>query len=104
MTTTLTLPDNVNDLAFSLADELSARHHRTFSIADIREVLTLLTERAGRPRYEAVAMGESDAIGNRSYFVLDNRTGRTEDIFTGYFAGQDARALATRLNERESEH
>lgn len=67
----------------------------------ILAVLEVITDLATGPRYQALRTPYADGIGNHAYLVVDNRTGRTEEIYEGYFAGQDARDSAKIRNQVE---
>lgn len=70
--------------------------------AVLLKAMTILTELADGPRYEAVMLSVHDSLGNPAYVVKDNRTGATVETYEGYFAGQDARNRAISENVRES--
>jgi hypothetical protein len=50
-------------------------------------------------RYLAQPTEHQDRLGLPTFAVIDRRTGAVEETYDGYFAGQDARALADRLNQ-----
>ena len=67
----------------------------------ILAMLEVVTELATGPRYEAVRTPFHDRLGDHSYAVIDNRTGRTVDAYRGRSAGQDARETARTMNGEE---
>jgi hypothetical protein len=100
---TVELPENVEALAFVIADRLRASHVAGEHLGpfEVRQVLQELAALQQGPRYVAEPNRIYDSGGNSGYVVRDTRTGRVESTYEGYFAGQDAHSYARILNGEE---
>jgi hypothetical protein len=104
MTTTLNVPGGERILPYAgmvqkLMEETSPGSAPSLEV--IRDVLLAAVTLATGPRYVAEHDGTHDSLGSPGYIVRDRQTGHVEQVYEGYFAGQDARSYARLLNGEE---
>lgn len=91
----------LDGLARVISERL-AREGTAVAKSDVYVVLSMLRELGESPRYEVVPVTKPGAVAI-NYIVRDNHTGRAVETYYGYFAGQDARWMARRLNSEDDE-